>query len=240
MRNCIELRNLLKKVKPYKTRDEIDGLFIGIADILLNKVYIVKDKKQYRILEIEFYYKSPNYQRKVGPSDPTYRRDAKAGQWFFHSYGMDLCFPSDTSDKGNEYFGGILIRSILEELIDESNKTGNKKAIIGPGSTCDKLFTVFDAFENVGYERDIPRICDREECGNETIKRTFRYHIEDAERTDSYKIKDEEDETLNLRFVVNDFDTYTTTAKKEFSQKERLGHCRKNADTLIKEKKSKK
>ncbi|MDY5356338.1 MAG: hypothetical protein SPG52_00125, partial [Candidatus Cryptobacteroides sp.] len=62
----------------------------------------------------------------------TYKRIACAGQWYFHSSGVDICFESTY-----ESYGGILIRAIKDMT--------SGKAICGPYNVMDTLFDKFDA-----------------------------------------------------------------------------------------------
>lgn len=70
----------------------------------------------FRFSEIEFYY----YEKGKWEEDwnkITYARDGyKGGDLFFHLSGVDICFDSScTCNNGQGKFGGILVRSIIDE-----------------------------------------------------------------------------------------------------------------------------
>ena len=124
-----------------KERNEAIGkIFDAIAIKLFNEYHIKKGDSTYDFLEIEFYYFDRGHKDYI-----TYPRTIGKGKWFFHPSGMDLSFESSciegfkkTSEAGNYFFGGILIRGLV--------KDGNN-AIIGPLNSCWGLFDIFSAFE---------------------------------------------------------------------------------------------
>ena len=127
----------------------INDIFDAIAKNLFNEYHIKKGDSTYDFLEIEFYYYDKEH-----PDTITYERNISKGQWFFHNSGMDISFESSyeedfkkTSDTGNNFFGGILIRSLV--------KDGNT-AIIGPKKCTWELFDTFSAFER--KPNDLPII----------------------------------------------------------------------------------
>ncbi len=91
----------------------IDAWFARIAEQLLNGTRLVADKKAHRILEVEFYYRSPEHLDLFAHAQPI---QLNVGRWYFHmtgkgyrggSYkGIDLTF-----GDANAY-AGILIRTI--------------------------------------------------------------------------------------------------------------------------------
>lgn len=78
--------------------------------------------RTFRLAEIEFYYYKNNESSNDNWDAPwnkeTYPRNKKAGEFFFHYSGVDICFQCHFVEKArdNEYgeFGGILIRSLLD------------------------------------------------------------------------------------------------------------------------------
>ena len=124
-----QLRKLLK----LDNMSSLDEAFADLADALLNDFVIKKgDDKTYRILEVEFYH---NQAETTGKEKTiTYKRIVCAGQWYFHSSGVDICFEST-----NDSYGGILIRAIKDMT--------SGKAICGPYNVMDTLFDKFDALE---------------------------------------------------------------------------------------------
>ena len=91
-----------------------------IAENLFNNYCIQCGDTKFRFAEIEFYY----YKKKESCENnfdstwnlETYPRNKKAGDFFFHYSGVDVCFQCDFEEleKRDEYgeFGGILIRSL--------------------------------------------------------------------------------------------------------------------------------
>ncbi len=112
------MKDLLCKITNKLTLADCQSLFKQIAEVLMTDYVIVsQDKKEYRLLEIEFYYYSEttgvnDYKDEAQTKMITYKRTTPAGQWFFHSSGIDLTFESDMSAG---YGGGILIRKIEDE-----------------------------------------------------------------------------------------------------------------------------
>jgi hypothetical protein len=95
-------------------------------ELLANKLirnYCIKcGDTEYRFAEIEFYYyKDDNNSLNNEWNQKTYPRNANAGNLFFHYSGVDICFESNINDG---YFGGILIRSLLDDK--------RKRYITGP------------------------------------------------------------------------------------------------------------
>ena len=164
--NCLNmselesLRNSL--VLTVTESSEIESIFKGIAENLLNNFVIRKGDKLYRMVEIEFYYNLTD------TAHITYERMTEAGEWFNHDFGVDLTFKSNEKS-----YGGILIRSI----------ECDGKFCNGPRKTRDLLFQ-FDAF---GGKSDVPKLeyCQRAEAiepiaatrYNISEKQNFRYCI---------------------------------------------------------------
>ena len=96
----------------YNTSEEtVKQRFELIAKQLFNQYEIIKGEKTYDFLEIEFYFYSNNH-----PDTTTYKRNMPAGLWHTHLSGVDITFESN-----DDYYGGVLIRSI----IDHENKVIN-------------------------------------------------------------------------------------------------------------------
>lgn len=125
------LKQLLSTLDANSSVDSIKTTFSEIADILLLKSYIMTANSKYRVLEIEFYFKNNNHNDNV-----TIERTEYAGMWWLHDYGVDLSF---NSDEDNNYYGGVLIRSIVS-IDDSGNQLNEKEAIFGPRNCCWNLF----------------------------------------------------------------------------------------------------
>ncbi len=106
--------------------------FADVAKYLFNNVAIGAGEDRYTFVEIEFYYyrKGKEGERGIfeGPRfNCTYPRTRRAGQFFWHYSGLDICFESKESEQ---YFGGILIRSLMKN---------DKDIMAGPMRCSDEL-----------------------------------------------------------------------------------------------------
>lgn len=122
-----ELKYLLSFLNEKSPEDEIKSTFERIAFILLFRSHIKSNDGNYRMLEIEFYFKNGNHEDEV-----TIGRDEQPGMWWLHDWGVDITFKSD--DKEKKYGGGILIRSIVS--LDEDADT----VVCGPQKCAWELF----------------------------------------------------------------------------------------------------
>jgi len=110
--------------------EQFQEFFEHVAHKLLNEFVLMANQKAFRITEIEFYFWHPTVH-----SDLFTHRDLQQqnmAEWYFHKTGnsfrggtfkgLDITF-----GKTNEYYGGILIRSIesldIEELIEGPSVT---------------------------------------------------------------------------------------------------------------------
>jgi len=126
-------------------------VFFQLAKTLFSKYAIHKKDKVYYIRDIEFYLYDDNHRDII-----TYPRNCAAGQWFFHSSGVDLSFESyieigsrkdgtkipSLSFSNTAFFGGILIREI--EPADGVIESGRIR-LDGPQKVVDELYDQFDA-----------------------------------------------------------------------------------------------
>lgn len=111
---------------------ETEDEFEIIAQTLFDNYAIQTHNTLYRLIEIEFYWNSPNHIDKS-----TYKRkhvNPKSGDWFFHYSGVDIALKNEKTGG----YGGILIRSIY----DITRKT----TIKGPMVCAMKLFSENNAF----------------------------------------------------------------------------------------------
>ncbi len=116
-----------------KITQETEDEFVKIADVLFNNYAIQNHDSIYRLIEVEFYWTSPNHK-----DFSTYERkhiDPKQGDWFFHYSGVDIALKNDDI-KG---FGGILIRGVYS--------LKERKNYKGPQVCAMKLFSGTSAFE---------------------------------------------------------------------------------------------
>lgn len=127
------------------TSDQYDVEFLRISQYLLNDCILVINKKEYRLVEIEFYYTDDHH------NDPfTHQHEIQRdkGKWYFHRAGSNIAKNSGSSEARHGYkngtfkgldisignsisYGGILIRTI-KSLIDGS-------LIEGPSLTVDHI-----------------------------------------------------------------------------------------------------
>ncbi len=130
-----KLKQLLSELDTNSSATIIQKTFSDIADILLFHSYIKTEYGKYRLLEIEFYFKNKNHRDNV-----TINRETKEGMWWLHDYGVDLSFKSDDTNKMDDdanYYGGILIRSMMSLDNDTQNK---REIFFGPKNCCWELF----------------------------------------------------------------------------------------------------
>lgn len=171
-----QLVELLEKVNDSSVKDNAFEIFKEIATELMSKFAIKKGDDYYQMVEIEFYWYSPNHR-----DTSTYPRDTKPGNWFLHSSGVDITLKSknidnidelrDTWEKGKRKkwvnfncegcYGGILIRTLRKfKHEDKENKVLYKKEekqnyISGPWKCCDMLF---DYLPCNGKSEDVSRM----------------------------------------------------------------------------------
>lgn len=86
---------------------------LNIAKTLLEGYCIQCGNKYYYFAEIEFYYYEKNRWNKEWNEKTYPRKNKKAGDFFFHYSGFDICFNSNF-DKDTAKYGGILIRSLKD------------------------------------------------------------------------------------------------------------------------------
>ena len=189
--NIDDLRNLLRQ-EWLLDGSNIEKKFQDLASILLHNVVILKGNKKYKLTDIEFYFYCPTHQDII-----TYPRNSKAGEWFFHSSGVDLSFESNvpmrekastgklvpclTSDSA---FGGILIRGI-KHIGCFSDHQEEKYKLNGPMKVCEELFDKFDAF---GNPDDFPRIILEKHNATSHIKSNHRVNLKSASKTTKDKV----------------------------------------------------
>ncbi len=114
-----ELKQMLENpFDTIETKENFQEKCEQIAKDLFSKYCIKCKEKEFYFAEIEFYYwQKGKWDEKW--NQVTYARDGcEAGELFFHPSGVDICFDSTFDEKNgckNPKFGGILIRSIMDE-----------------------------------------------------------------------------------------------------------------------------
>lgn len=105
-------------------RECIDKDFKRIASEIMNQWILKVESAEYRIAEIEFYFKSDFHEDHYTHGHILQK---EMGRWYFHGSGVDLTFGS------KDMYGGILIRAIY--------KIKSKEFIYGPLKTVTELFS---------------------------------------------------------------------------------------------------
>ena len=110
-----------------KITEETEDEFKDIAESLFNRFAIKTKSGIYRLIEIEFYWKSPTHK-----DGSTYERkyvNPQQGEWFFHYSGVDIALRNDDING----YGGILIRKV--------QNVETKEVFKGPMVCAMKLFS---------------------------------------------------------------------------------------------------
>lgn len=109
-----ELMKRLLEVNKSLNESELDALFPDLAKFFMGNYCIESKGNKYFINEIEFYFYGDNYDdlRTNKKSTVTYSRNATAGCWYIHDYGVDLTFESNENQK---FGGGILLRTVEDK-----------------------------------------------------------------------------------------------------------------------------
>jgi len=89
----------------------------------MDNYLVVANEAEYCLQEVELYY----YHEKMHQDKSVFKRDRAAREFFFHPYGVDICF---ATSKDEICYGGVLIRAM-------KNNAGNY--ICGPISCHDEL-----------------------------------------------------------------------------------------------------
>lgn len=149
-----QLLNLLEKVNNDSVKGQAFNVFKEIATKLMSEYAIKKGNDYYQMVEIEFYWYSPNH-----PDLSVYPRKSAAGNWFLHPSGVDITLQSDVdkeiSELRNEWneakkdqtanyskkssYGGILIRT-LRKLTPNNDPADMDSFVVGPWNCSDTLF----------------------------------------------------------------------------------------------------
>lgn len=118
-------KQLCLAISAIQEEKELTEQFRRIADLLFRGYGVKCGEKCYRFAEVEFYY----FRKGAFENDcnrVTYPRTKNCGEFFYHLSGVDICFDSDFT-KPNAEFGGILIRSLVED---------NERALVFGPLTC--------------------------------------------------------------------------------------------------------
>ncbi len=189
METLEELRKSMILDADMNTSD-IEQRFKEIAKMLFEKFAIQKSETIYLFKDIEFYFYNKNHRDII-----THPRVSKPLCWYVNDFGgIDLNFASSIrresrqNCKGknvlkyvlddNAFFGGILIRQLVEK--------GNGEVLNGPWA-CAELFRSYDA-TGADLDKDLPLLveCDNEKVGN--IPPKCRYNIISSKQNEMSKV----------------------------------------------------
>ncbi len=160
-----EIRTINELVKAFELEgmndgNSIEAQFPSWAASLMNNFAIRKGDQLFRFVEIEFYHNLTDDEIIDGKLKKiTYKRESESCDFFFHNYGFDICFKSDSIR-----YGGVLIRSV-------KSKNG---FINGPGRVADRLF---DRFSAVRPPKDFPQLVALKEYDSIVPVVHKRWHI---------------------------------------------------------------
>lgn len=84
-----QFENMLRNIKADMNEEELVNEFKNIATKLMSEYAIKKGDNLYQMVEIEFYWYSPDH-----PDLSVYPRKSKAGNWFLHPSGVDITLES--------------------------------------------------------------------------------------------------------------------------------------------------
>lgn len=150
---------------------DIENEFIRIAEMLLLQKGFRVNNIIARFTEIEFYYHCPNHEDKF-----THVHHFEEGKWRFHNQGFDITL------KGDEGYGGILIRGVNIE----------NKYVNGPRRV---LFELMKSLNSVNKTLNHFGLVDCDKL-NEKIFRTFRHGLgESLGNSEFYK-------NAEYRFII--------------------------------------
>ena len=196
--------NELEEVKKIETEKDLQKYFEGLAITLFNQIDILAGKDRYSLAEIEFYYQNAIF--KDGQYKDTYARTKTAGSLFWHLSGIDICFESNEKEG---YFGGILIRALEREDINNPN---NPRPQFGGPLTCK------DEVLNTATEKCVVEICKDQEY-HVNPKPLIRKGLDKSKENDSYLNKEyrffREDIKSPITRKVDSFKFNTNELKKE-------------------------
>ena len=178
MRNIDHFHNLMTLDANMKSSD-IEARFNQISKKLFENFAIQKGNTTYLFKEIEFYFYNKNHRDII-----THPRVSKPLYWYVNDFaGIDLNFSSSIEstnkfdDKGkivqkfvlddSAYFGGILIRQLIEK------KSG--KVLKGP-LACAELFRSYDATGS-NMKDDLPILVECDNGNAENIITKSRVNI---------------------------------------------------------------
>jgi hypothetical protein len=118
-----EFNDLLQKPLIFFNPLKPESTFKSIADDLMKDYCIKCGGNEFYFAELEFYYYRTKDKEILESANSqwegvTYPRITKAGDFFYHLSGCDICFESHLVKSGKEIDGeggGILIRSLVDK-----------------------------------------------------------------------------------------------------------------------------
>ena len=207
------------------SKDDIAKTFEEIAEALMNECVIKYGDKDFRILDIEFYFYNKNHQ-----DISVHPRNSEALCWYINEFGgIDLNFKSEI-DKvivenekrktwsfkykltNDSYYGGILIRKI--------QRTCDDRIFNGPLKVAE-LFRIFDANSQ---KQNYPILVETKQLDRLVFKKKERLNLLGNHKgTDEEKIKAKVDYNIKEWFTndsIFDRDKLEKELKEDFINKE--------------------
>ncbi len=106
------------KRPPEVNTPQVAAWFDALAALLLNRVVVVAGGREFRPVEIEFYFQHPQHHDMFAHADPVQQQ---CGAWYFHrsggSYRGGTFKGLDISCGDPQSFGGVLIRGLEEQRV---------------------------------------------------------------------------------------------------------------------------
>ena len=155
----------------YKDFESLEKHFNNLAGLLMNRIILYVNDKQYRFSEIEFYFFSPGFHE-----DPYVHRNKmqkETGLWYFHGSGLDITF----GDRINH--GGILLRGMKRICCEKEYFVSAPLNVVNE---------IFSALGNICRQEQVFRLAETDQLNEEEIVRSARIGLK-AKEPAGYKEK---------------------------------------------------
>ena len=148
----------------FKDIESLEKHFNKIAGLLMNRIVLIVNEKQYRFTELEFYFYSPGFHE--DPYIHEHKLQLETGHWYFHPSGLDITF----GDGINH--GGILIRGMRRIYAEKGF------FISGPLKVVHEIFL---SMGNICGHEQVLRLMDTDEMPGEELVRSTRIGLKEKE-----------------------------------------------------------
>jgi hypothetical protein len=132
--------NLQQLMQQEICKSTAPGIFMQIADLLINRSQLITVGAIYRITDIEFYYKTESEMKHFDEYTHGDEIQKTFGNWYFNGYGLDLTI-GDGINKG-----GVLLRGIQNVIKPE-------EYFDGPSVVFKELIKNYSAFNENAFPR---------------------------------------------------------------------------------------